>query len=354
MLRLPGSMGRRKFIVIVLMAVFFASVSVVILALDRFSVVDGPYLDIGSACSTDLGMGELGETLTQTFSFQNVGTKPAKFTLKGSCRCTTLEPTMGEIQPGQKQVVTVGVNLRRRGKTEIVVVDINSNDTAHPVISKRFVAKCRTPVIVQPSAIAFGSVGMGKTQEAKVYVADSDEKPVSDPAAVIATTASDNLRIEKGKDSNGKVFVKVTLLSARTKGFINEEVRIRLAGGAEDVGVPVTGRIVGELVVSPSTIIAVKDEETGLIKDAHIVVRTTNGNPLGNMKLVECPKGIDIVDCSPNSLDRKKLVVKFARAVSLPARIAVAFDRAAETAQLEVISRFSNESDGSPYSKKEE
>lgn len=129
----------------------------------------------------DYGKIRYGETVTEDFTFTNVGDETLVIEkLRTSCGCTTTNKGSTKIPPGGKSTITVAfdtVGLRAGVKKQ--TVDVHSNDPKTPVLQLTVRAEVVRDLTVDPPTVAKELSGFTDTVSFPVQVNNNSNEDVT-------------------------------------------------------------------------------------------------------------------------------------------------------------------------------
>ncbi len=205
----------------------------------------------------DFGSTSLVQQLTGTFVVTNAG--QALLTLgkpTTSCGCTVAALKTDKLAPGEKTELgfTMQVGNIPRGHAE-KVINVPSNDTSLPS-AKLTVRADIVPVFdYSPQILDVGNLHIGATTNLLVQIKRTDGKPLGINLVESKATFIHPTTTPVGGTSNA-VEVRVEVVADGTPRRFNDVINVLgEAGGRPLLTIPVGGRIVGDVVIQPPSLV---------------------------------------------------------------------------------------------------
>lgn len=133
------------------------------------------------ASARDHGKVPYGETVTEEFSFTNVGDETLVIgKVRSGCGCTKAVKGKREIPPGQKGSILVAFDttgLRAGKKKESV--EVHSNDPKHPVVKLTVQADVVREIAMEPPSVAKELPRFVKSVSIPMHVINSSKREVA-------------------------------------------------------------------------------------------------------------------------------------------------------------------------------
>ena len=201
----------------------------------------------------DFGPTSLVDSVTGTFTFQNVGAGDLKIEKpQPSCGCTIASVKPDLLKPGEKGelVFTVRVGGQRGALEKHITVP--SNDPQAGKVSLSIKIEMKQILDVTPQNIQLGNIRQGTTTNVTVLVHRTDGNKLviskAEPSGKNLTTHIEP--VEGSNDQSAKVVIQVA--SEGTPRQFSENVKVSLEGIAQPVSViTLNGRLLGDVLVDP-------------------------------------------------------------------------------------------------------
>lgn len=202
----------------------------------------------------DFGTTSMVQSLTGTFTFQNKGDSELEVRKPStSCGCTVAAVKPEKLAPGQsgELVFTLNVSGMARGSLEKHIT-VPSNDNTQPAVQLAVKANIVSLYEVAPSQISFGDLRAGTATNLTLIVKRIDGTNL----ALGNLQPSGNLIRAKAEPVNpatAKVTIEVAAQGAPRR--LSENIVLFSGDNTQQIAlVPVYGRIVGDVAVSPETV----------------------------------------------------------------------------------------------------
>jgi hypothetical protein len=199
----------------------------------------------------DFGTTSLVDSVTGTFTYQNVGVADLKMSKpQPSCGCTVASVKPDVLKPGDKGELVFTVRVGgQRGRLEKHIT-VPSNDPASPTVSLSIKIEMKQILEATPQQFALGSLRQGATTNLSVVLRRTDGQKLvvakTEPSSKFLTA-----HVEPVEGSDGQS-VKL-VIDAHADGApraINENVKVFLDGISQPaVTVLVNGRLLGDVVL---------------------------------------------------------------------------------------------------------
>lgn len=277
--------------------VFVAATSVLIASTRwRLSAPIGPRLELPQHplridCPPEQAKA-LGE-----FQLGNRGDRPLTYRLQPSCGCSELTPIEGVIKPLSKQVVRIGIDLASGLTAKEILIAIETNDAIESHRELRVSAVRPRIVAAKPDRIDFGLLPPGA-------VATKTCQIVADPGAVERRIdllecdiklESDCFCYEIDRHESTR---ERLLLTFRNKGLSDEQsyrstLKVIDRSGKSVVEIPIDLTVRRSIVASPAVLFV--DPSAGADRKTYlIIVKRTDGEPLGELASMKIPEGLEV------------------------------------------------------------
>jgi len=261
----------------------------------------------------ELGERELGEVALVRFMIANHGGEALIIDeVRSNCSCSGLEQEQaGEfvrlgslrIGPGKAARVAMRVLVQGSpGSPMITRVEFRSNDPKQPLHAiEAVVAKVTAGVTTRPTSAIFGNVTTDGELRKVLDVFDAAIQPRA--IARVASLDPDRVTVRALSTESGPgaptndplgTWIGRVEVTAQTKtaGPLESEIEIHLTGEHRPpTRIPVRGRIVAPVEVSPSIIVLPRTSEAGPIYSANCVCTSTSGKAIA-VTVDSLPKGL--------------------------------------------------------------
>ena len=204
----------------------------------------------------DFGTTSLVQQLAGTFIISNTGS--GQLTLgkpTTSCGCTIAALKLDKLAPGEKTELgfTMNVNMPRGHAEKLITVQ--SNDPNNPM-AKLTVKADIVPVFeYNPQMVEIGNLHLGATTNLSIQIKRTDAKPLG-ITAVEANAPFIHPTLEKVDGAADAVTVRVEVVADGVARRFNNVVNVLSeAGGKPLFVVPVSGRVVGDVVLMPQQLV---------------------------------------------------------------------------------------------------
>ena len=204
----------------------------------------------------DFGSTSLVQQLAGTFVISNAGSamlslgKPTT-----SCGCTVAALSTNQLAPGEKTELgfTMSVNMPRGHAEKSITVP--SNDTNMP--SAKLIVKADiVPVFdYSPQILQVGNLHIGATNNLVVQIKRIDGKPMG-ISGVEAKSAFIHPQIDPVEGATNAVVLRVQVAADGIARMFNDTISVMgEAGGRPLFMIPISGRIVGDIVLQPPQLV---------------------------------------------------------------------------------------------------
>jgi hypothetical protein len=201
----------------------------------------------------DFGTTSMVQSLTGTFTFQNKGDgvlevrKPAT-----SCGCTVAAIKPERLEPGQKGelVFTLNVGDITRGHIEKQIT-VPCNDVAVPNVQLTVKVDLFSIYEVVPPQVSLGDLRLGTSTRQPVVLKRTDGQNLA--LGKTQTSINDlRVQVENLPDAAGKAAkLWIELAASGSPRRLSEQITVLAEDGTQVCVVPVFGRVVGDVSVSP-------------------------------------------------------------------------------------------------------
>ncbi len=204
----------------------------------------------------DFGQTSMVQSLTGTFTFQNVGDGVLEVRRpSSSCGCTVAAVKPDKVEQNQKGelVFTLNVTGMNRGKVEKQIT-VPTNDAHTPAVQLTVKTELVSSYDVAPAEVGFGDLRVGAATKIPVIVKRVDGKPLQ-IASAKSSSEMVQTRVEPLADYAGtaaRVWVEITGQGDLRR--VSENVVLVGEEAAQIALISVTGRVVGDITVAPESI----------------------------------------------------------------------------------------------------
>ncbi len=231
------------------------------------------------------------------FQLGNRGDRALTYRLQPSCGCSELTPIEGVIKPLSNQDVRIGIDLASGLTAKEVLIAIETNDSVESHRELRVSAVRPRIVAAKPDRIDFGLLPPSA-------VATKTCEIVADPGAVERRInllecdiklESDCFCYEIDRHESTRERLSLTL---RNKGVSDEQsyrstLKVIDRSGKSLVEIPVDLTVRRSIVASPAVLFV--DPSAGADRRTHlIIVKRTDGEPLGELASMKIPEGFEV------------------------------------------------------------
>jgi hypothetical protein len=261
--------------------------------------IGGPVLECPQVI--DLGEQETGQDAIARLTVANRGGKDLLIDqVRSDCSCSGLERDDGgevsavqelRLSPGEESQLRVRVSVRGNYGTSLrTAISFHTNDPSNP--DQRievFIPKVVGGMLTVPRFVSLGSILQGSTPHQLIEVRDESPAPrvvdhvsSSDPESIsvrwLPAPATEEARTTTGTSTLiGRIEVT---LKTRGPGEVNGAVNIHLRdGGRPPTSVPVVGRVLPPIEISPSTLLLPRTSIAGNVFQASCLCRSNEKLP---------------------------------------------------------------------------
>jgi hypothetical protein len=213
----------------------------------------------------DFGTTSQVDRLQGTFMFTNAGNAVLQIQKpQPSCGCTVAGVKPETLAPGEKGELTFNINVPQATGHIEKYITVPSNDTNSPSQRLTIKADIRKTYDVQPMQVSVDMLREGATTNVTFKV-----RRVDDQKLVLTRVEADSPMLSgkielSGETNNPGAQIVVAVKAIGKPRFFNESLRV-YAGDTNTpaIRLSVSGRIVGELTVTPETLLwTITDPET--------------------------------------------------------------------------------------------
>lgn len=202
----------------------------------------------------DFGSTSLVESVTGTFTYQNIGAGELKIQKpQPSCGCTVASVKPDTLKPGEKGELVFTVRVAgQRGKLEKHIT-VPSNDPQAGKVNLAIKIEMKQVLEVTPQNVNLGSIRQGTTTNVTVMIHRTDGKSIS-----ISKTEPSSKFLQAHVEpvdgsSNESAKVNIEVEAEGTPRPFNENLKVFLDGVTQPVSViTVNGRLLGDVTVDPA------------------------------------------------------------------------------------------------------
>jgi hypothetical protein len=207
-----------------------------------------------------------------------------------------------EVPPGGEVALTVVTRPRTAEQKNEFPVYITSNDPVSPeaTLIARAITTAPVPVQAEPSSLAFGDVAVrtAPTREIRVLIRENSLSQEFAHCLVTSTTGMVSAELKPSGSPGGLLTIEVCPRSDLPLGSFADTVVLHV-GTAINLEIPVQGRVVPAVVVSPDCVYFgdVSGDPTA-VASRDVVLRRADGKGLDRVAKVEAPPGLVVKDVS--------------------------------------------------------
>ncbi len=212
-------------------------------------LVENPVFDFGAVPQ--------GKIVEHVFTVKNQGNAPLRIRqIRTTCGCTVGNVTKRTIPPGETSALSIRFDTKGRQGPQSKSVFVRSNDPKQPTLTCKVVGSIlKAGLSVEPASLHFQNVEPGKSHEKIITVKAKPGRPltVRDVASSLPYLSATLLPAPPA--GGGGLRIRVRLAAEAPLGIFSGEVRFTVdAERKSEYQVPVSGRIVGDLVFNPATL----------------------------------------------------------------------------------------------------
>jgi hypothetical protein len=264
----------------------------------------------------DFGVTSLVESVTGTFTYQNVGDGVLKLQpAKPSCGCTVAQLHPDTLQPGEKGELVFVLTLGAAAVEQEKIIAVPSNDPETPVVSLHIKVATKTVLRAQPPSVRLGDLQLGGTTNVTLTVRRLDERPLT--IAKVEST-SDLVSVTPEPDPSDPHAARLHF-TVKAEGMPRHlsalaQVHTDDSRGAA-LSISVYARLLGDIKLEPETLAwSMPDPGTPTEMDEDIILSRTltvsatrPGQSLKITKLASTIKGLKLT-IEPIERNRKYLI----------------------------------------------
>ena len=276
----------------------------------------------------DLGQREEGEQIAKQFVIGNLGDGELIITnIRTSCSCTGLEyenngnyvrPNKLQIPGHSERKVAMRVSVRGQpGATIRNRVEFDTNDPEKTTYSiEAVISNMRGGVRAVPTGVIIGTLHIGESSRSVLDIIDDAITPrsienvsSSDPEHVLVRLLPPE-KPGKAAPAHGIVIAQVeVIVRGDFPGKVDETVIFQINGEPTNLKhIPVTGQVVREIEVQPSSLILPRRSPKGLIYSGDCVCRETAKKQI-SLRAISSPAGLS-VELLPVGADLSEQIVR--------------------------------------------
>lgn len=261
----------------------------------------------------DLGPQQAGTFAVGEFQIANRGGSPLVMRdVRSSCSCSGLEQLLDggyqrverlTIPPGGSVKLTVRVTVGTEYERLESVIYFTTNDPDQPEVKLSVVVPkvLGAGITLLPKAVAFGSVHLGSHAVATVDVYDTTALPrrvvgavSTQPERIVARLVT--LRQpdpHTAAQARGRLIAKIEL-EAKTDatGILHGQVEVVMEGEPRVFSIPVSGRIIPPVGLSPVAVVFPLPSPGGDVYEAELLASSSLGD--FTLTAVECPPDLRV------------------------------------------------------------
>lgn len=262
----------------------------------------------------DLGEHATGKLVVGHFTITNRGGSDLTIDqIRTNCSCSGIEQKEGgrfvrvdslRLKPGERADLAIRVSVRGvpAGAAMHNLVAFRTNDPDQPTGRlEAVVRRVLGSLSVSPASVVFGTVPRGTEVRRVLEVRDTSVKPRTVTRAT--TTGTDRVAVRlfpvkaeprQGEPTaNGALIGRLeVVVDTASVGYVNGSIQVHLEGDDEERDpVPVTGRVVEPIEISPSVLILPRQTAKGPVYSANVMCRSNRGEAVA-LSVGSVPPGL--------------------------------------------------------------
>jgi hypothetical protein len=246
-----------------------------------------------------LGTGRPGDLVEGDFVLENRGSAELSISeLSASCACSTLLPKAPlTIAPGGEQVISAGIRLTSEGEERNATVRIKSDDPERPLVEMQIGARVPAVAVCSPPEIQFVPArhGIASSRTFELFAPSGGAWLDAD-----GVTVSSNSRFVDVKRLRGDGYrAEVTLSPETPLGTLATSIEFLLDHGGRRLSIPVLAHVQPPILAVPSSLRLDFGDASGIKRVRPLLVKRTDGMPLGTLKRIECPDFLTVTGPEP-------------------------------------------------------
>jgi hypothetical protein len=262
------------------------------------------------ACSPEpifLGEAEQGAFLEKRVLITNMGRVPLIIRrVEPGCGCASAVLSQREILPGTEAYLDLAVRVPKKGRQFQVFLETNDPNNANFIL-KAFVKVLPSCVDIVPEEVDFGVIVKGSMPEATLELSVKDTVVVDQLKLTVADSKV-AARICPARGAEGKAIIQVYPVPTLPEGVFLDSLALFI--GKKKILIPVRGKIVEPLVISPRVVYFPRNS---VRVQKQIIVRRFDESILGSLTRFEGPEGLSVTEVqSPESKSSRLLLLDLA------------------------------------------
>lgn len=277
----------------------------------------------------NFGATSLVDSVTGTFTYQNVGT--ADLNIKKpqpSCGCTVASVKPDVLKPGEKGQLVFTVRVSgQRGQLEKHIT-VPSNDPSSPTVSLAIKIEMKQVISATPSQFSLGSVHQGVNTNLSVVLRRTDgQKLVVARAQASSKFLTAHVEPMEGSNSDQSVKLVIDTHADGAPRAINENVKVFLEGIAQPAAtIFVNGRLLGDVVLDHEQLYWPITDTSEAVPTRKITVSSTHADqPLQISNLTTSLTNLTVELVTVETGKVYSVVAKFAEAPKQSERGTISF-----------------------------
>ena len=204
----------------------------------------------------DFGVTALVESVTGTFTFQNVGDGVLKLQKpKPSCGCTVANVNPETLQPGEKGELVFTIKLGTAGVALAKEIYVPSNDPQNPSVRLGIEVETKTTFQAQPPSVSLGEMRLGATSNETLIIKRLDGKKLK-ITKVEPTSNLISAKVEPLENGDGQaVRLNVEVKADGLPRHFSEQIRLYTDDSiGAGLTVFVSARLLGDIRLEPEAL----------------------------------------------------------------------------------------------------
>ena len=234
----------------------------------------------------DFGVTSLVESVTGTFTFQNVGDGVLQLQkLKPSCGCTVASVNPETLKPSEKGELVFTISLGHGAQRLAKEIYVPSNDPQNPTVQLGIKVETESVFQAQPPAVSLGEMRLGASTNATVVVKRLDGKKLTiikvEPTSPLITAKVEPLENADDQTARLRVEVKADGLPRH----LSEQIRLYTDDSiGAGFAVFVSARLLGDIKLEPEALAwgmpapGQWQEESDIVLSRSIIVSATQAD----------------------------------------------------------------------------
>jgi len=243
--------------------IFIVLVTIIINGCKKTNNVDGPWLECKQSVY-DFGKVSNYKMLEHTFLLYNNGNMPVEVNdIHSSCSCNVKQLENETIQPGKTtRLVTSMDTTGKKGLVESKYI-VKTNDPNGQSIELTLKADVQEYVDIKPGSVYFGRIISDEQSEASFMISSLDNNKID---IVKAKTTSKKIKTKIEAINEGSDYkISLQTIPPLDEGVFKDTIQIETNNSKyNNIQIPVSGIVIGDLFISPPKISMVYDGQDGV------------------------------------------------------------------------------------------